>query len=182
MTSSVSLWEEDRETESGCRVELMIVLGVTHMHALSVSAHHSPPPVSLSLMNTFIMYSEGIILLFLPPFFSPSPAVIIIHLITRETDGEGLTDREDAHQMTKYCLLRLSIASDVLFRQKSRLHYCLFVALLLQCPLHRFEIFTYVVVAHYLYESYRLHLHISKLKSVSTQAELSSGAKRLFAS
>lgn len=172
VTSSISLWEEDRETESGRTVELMIVLGVTHMHALSVSA--PPPPPSQFKPDEYIHHVFRRYYPSLPPsLFSPSPTVIIIHLITRETDGEGLRDREDAHQMTKYCLLRLSIAFDVLFRQKSRLHYCLFVALLLQFPLQRFEIFTYVVVAHYLYGSYRLHLHISKLKSVSTQAELS---------
>ena len=39
---SVSLREEDGETESGCRGELMMVLAVTHMHGLSPCAPLTP--------------------------------------------------------------------------------------------------------------------------------------------
>lgn len=63
--SSVSLQEEDGETERGCRGEMVMVSTVSLTCTLSVSVCHSPP-VSLSQMTTFIMYSEGIISLSLP--------------------------------------------------------------------------------------------------------------------
>lgn len=74
----VSLQEEDGETESGCRGELTMVLGVTHMHALGPRVPLAPP-ASLSLMTTFIMYSEGIIPPSLPlsvPHAHSSPSSI----------------------------------------------------------------------------------------------------------
>ena len=103
----------------------MMVLGVTHMHALGPRVPLAPP-VSLSLMTTFIMYSEGII----PPSLPPSLSLSLTHVHhhhpshhERGTDGEGLRDRGDACQMTKYCLLRLRISFDVLFKCKKRFHF-----------------------------------------------------------
>lgn len=88
----VSLQEE---TERGCRGALMMVLCVTHMHALCATR----PPVTLSPMTTFIMYSGGII----PPFLPPSLTHVHHHPSHQESgmDGEGLRDRGDARQMTK---------------------------------------------------------------------------------
>lgn len=41
----LSLQEEDRETEGGCRGELMMALGVTHMHTLGLCAPLAPQSV-----------------------------------------------------------------------------------------------------------------------------------------
>lgn len=63
-----------------------------HPRARSRSLCATRPPVSLSPMTTFIMYSEGII----PSSLPPSRTFIIIHLIMREGWMEGLRDRADA--------------------------------------------------------------------------------------
>lgn len=97
-----------------------MLLAVTHMHALAVRAP-LVPPISLSPTAESIMYSEGIIPPSLPLFLThvhPHPS----HH-ERGMDGVGLINRGNACQMKKYCLLRLSISFDVLFRWKTRIHF-----------------------------------------------------------
>lgn len=75
----VSLSRRRMERLRGCRGGVDDG-ALCHSHARSWSLCTTHPPVSLSPMTTFIMYSGGII----PPFLPPSCTVIIIHLIMRE--------------------------------------------------------------------------------------------------
>lgn len=71
-----------------------------HSHARSWSLCATCPPVSLSLMTTFIMYSEGIIPLFLPLSLPPPVSSSHMHVHHHPShhergrmDEEGLGDR-----------------------------------------------------------------------------------------
>lgn len=67
-----------------------------HSHARSRSLRATRPPVSLSPMTTFIMYSGGIISPFLPPL-PPSRTFIIIYLIMRAGWMERDWETEGMH-------------------------------------------------------------------------------------
>lgn len=113
-----SHFSEDRETERGKSSQSPMVLAVSHTHALALCPPlHPPPPVSLSPMTTFIMYSEGII----RPSLPLSHTHVHHHPSHHERgmDVVGLRHSGDAHQTTRCYLPRLTRSFDVLFRRKT---------------------------------------------------------------